>query len=821
MRRLITLFFLIFVLSGVVMAQQMSDDQVIQYVKEANKSGKSQKQITTELLRRGVTKEQVSRIQQKYSESNTVSNKSNEMPSQLRQRTLVDDGGGQRRTTDYSEVGMLDETVGGRVDNRADNTATTDNASQIFGHDVFTNRNLTFEPSINLATPVDYRLGPGDEVIIDVWGASENTIRQSISPEGTIQVSGLGPVQLSGMTVKDANAYLQREFSKIYSGISGSEPTSQIKLTLGDIRTIQINIMGEVAVPGTYTLSSFSSVFHALYRAGGVNKIGSLRSIKVVRNGKTIADLDVYDYLMKGKMKDDIRLQEGDVIIVNPYESLVRIAGKVKRPMFYEMKPTETVATILNYAGGFTGDAYKKAVRIIRKSGREHQVYNVDEMDYSVFRLDDGDSISVDAVLKRFENRVEIRGAVYRSGLYELSGTVNTVKQLIKKAEGLRGDAFLNRALLDRENEDLSHEVIAVDLGGLLKGTVADIPLQKNDILYIPSIHDLKEEETISIHGEVANPGTFLFSKNMTIEDLLVQSGGLLEAAATTKVDITRRIKDPKSTSFSSVLGKTYSFDIKDGLVVGGEGDFHLEPFDEVYVRKSPAYRKQQNVVVAGEVLFGGNYALVKKNERLSDLISKAGGITPDAYVKGARLIRKMTEEEQRRQADAVRMARMGEGKDSISVEKLNISDTYTVGINLEKAISNPGSDFDLVLREGDVLFIPEYINTVKISGAVMYPNTVLYKRGESLRYYINQAGGYGNLAKKKKAYVVYMNGTVSRLKSRDKKAIEPGCEIIVPSKEEKKRMSTAEILGMGSTTASIAAMIATMVNLFKGTSIN
>lgn len=816
MRRLITLFFLIFVLSGVVMAQQMSDDQVIQYVKEANKSGKSQKQITTELLRRGVTKEQVSRIQQKYSESNTVSNKSNEMPSQLRQRTLVDDGGGQRRTTDYSEVGMLDETVGGRVDNRADNTATTDNASQIFGHDVFTNRNLTFEPSINLATPVDYRLGPGDEVIIDVWGASENTIRQSISPEGTIQVSGLGPVQLSGMTVKDANAYLQREFSKIYSGISGSEPTSQIKLTLGDIRTIQINIMGEVAVPGTYTLSSFSSVFHALYRAGGVNKIGSLRSIKVVRNGKTIADLDVYDYLMKGKMKDDIRLQEGDVIIVNPYESLVRIAGKVKRPMFYEMKPTETVATILNYAGGFTGDAYKKAVRIIRKSGREHQVYNVDEMDYSVFRLDDGDSISVDAVLKRFENRVEIRGAVYRSGLYELSGTVNTVKQLIKKAEGLRGDAFLNRALLDRENEDLSHEVIAVDLGGLLKGTVADIPLQKNDILYIPSIHDLKEEETISIHGEVASPGTFLFSKNMTIEDLLVQSGGLLEAAATTKVDITRRIKDPKSTSFSSVLGKTYSFDIKDGLVVGGEGDFHLEPFDEVYVRKSPAYRKQQNVVVAGEVLFGGNYALVKKNERLSDLISKAGGITPDAYVKGARLIRKMTEEEQRRQADAVRMARMGEGKDSISVEKLNISDTYTVGINLEKAISNPGSDFDLVLREGDVLFIPEYINMVKISGAVMYPNTVLYKRGESLRYYINQAGGYGNLAKKKKAYVVYMNGTVSRLKSRDKKAIEPGCEIIVPSKEEKKRMSTAEILGMGSTTASIAAMIATMVNLFK-----
>lgn len=815
MRRLVTLFFLIFVLSGVAVAQQMSDNQVVQYVKEAHKSGKSQKQITTELLRKGVTKEQVTRIQKTYAETNSAANDSSNKPSQLRQRTSIISDGNAIRGNSYEEAEVEEQKIVADIERDATTTPPAE-AVQIFGHSLFTNRNLTFEPSANLATPVNYRLGPGDEVIIDIWGASETTIRQTISPEGTILVSGLGPVQLSGMTVKDANAYLQREFSKIYSGISGNDPNSQIKLTLGDIRTIQINIMGEVTVPGTYTLSSFSSVFHALYRAGGVNRIGSLRSIKVVRNRQAIADVDVYDYIMKGKMEDDIRLQEGDVIIVSPYASLVEIKGKVKRPMFYEMKPTETVATILKYAGGFTGDAYKKAARIIRKSGREHQVYNVDEMDYSVFRLDDGDLITIDAVLDRFENRVEVRGAVYRSGLYQLDGSVNTVKQLIKKAEGLRGDAFLNRVLIDREHEDLSHEVIAVDLAGLLKGTVADIPLQKNDILYIPSINDLKEEETVSIHGEIANPGTFLYSKNMTIEDLIIQSGGLLEAAATTKVDITRRIKDPKSTSFSSVLGKTYSFDIRDGLVVGGKESFFLEPFDEVYIRKSPAYRKQQNVIVAGEVLFGGNYALVKKNERLSDLIAKAGGITPDAYVKGARLIRRMTEEERRRQEDAVRMARMGEGKDSISIEKLNISDTYTVGINLEKAIASPGGDFDLVLREGDVLFIPEFVNTVKISGAVMYPNTVVFKSGENLRYYINQAGGYGNLAKKKKAYVVYMNGTVSRLKSRDNKAIEPGCEIIVPSKEEKKRMSTAEILGMGSTTASIAAMIATMVNLFK-----
>ena len=816
MRRLIALFFSIFILVGGVMAQQMSDDQVVQYVKEAQRTGKSQKQMTTELLRRGVTKEQVARIQKKYAEHSTAADGVENKPSQLRERTSLMTDGKAIRGTSYEEAELEEQKE--IIDLKRDAKATPEApGSNIFGHSLFSSRNLSFEPSANLATPVNYRLGPGDEVIIDIWGASENTIRQTISPEGTILVRGLGPVHLSGMTVKEANSFLQREFSKIYSGISGTEPNSEIKLTLGDIRTIQINIMGEVSVPGTYTLSAFSTVFHALYRAGGVNRIGSLRSIKVVRDGKTFADLDVYDFIMKGKMKDDIRLQEGDVIIVDPYQSLVEIVGKVKRPMFYEMKPTETVATILNYAGGFTGDAYKKAIRLVRKSGREHQVFNVDEMDYSVFRLDDGDMITIDAVLDRFENRVEVRGAVYRAGLYQLDGTVNTVKQLIKKAEGLRGDAFLNRVIIDREHEDLSHEIIAIDLGGLLNGTIADIPLQKNDSLYIPSMTDLKEEETVAIYGEVANPGTFLFSKNMTIEDLLVQAGGLLEEAATTRVEVTRRIKDPKSTSFSSVLGKTFTFDIKDGFIVGGNAEnFYLEPFDAVYIRRSPAYRRQQNVVVAGEVLFSGSYSLLKKNERLSDLVSKAGGVTPDAYVKGARLIRKLSDEERRRQNDAIRMAQNGEGKDSISIQKLNLSETYTVGIDLEKALANPKSDFDLVLREGDVLYIPEYVNTVKISGSVMYPNTVVYQKGKNLKFYINQAGGYGNMAKKKKVYVVYMNGTVSRLKARNASAIEPGCEIIVPSKAEKKHMAMAEILGISSTTATIAAMVATMANAFK-----
>ena len=807
MRRLLLFIFCLFTLSGFVHAQRMSDEQVVEYVKNAQAAGKSQKQMTTELLRRGVTQEQVLRIKSRYEATNSTAEGTGNKPNQMRKHAVALD-------SSYEAAELEDQKA--VIDEKQDSKAHLEmSARQIFGHNLFRNTNLSFEPSANLATPISYRLGPGDEVIIDIWGASENTIRQTISPEGDIQVKDLGPVHLNGMTVKEANQYLQREFSKIYSGIGGNEPNSQIRLTLGDTRTIQVNIMGEVSVPGTYSLSAFSTVFHALYRAGGVNKIGSLRGIKLVRNGKTIENLDVYEFIMKGKMNDDIRLQEGDVIIVNPYESLVEIVGKVKRPMYYEMKPTETVANLLEYAGGFTGDSYKKAIRLIRKSGREHQVFNVDEMDYSVFRLDDGDRVTVDAVLDRFENKVEISGAVYRSGLYQLDGEVNTVKQLIKKAEGLRGDAFLNRVLLDREHEDLSHEIIAIDLNGLLNGTVADIPLQKDDHLYIPSVNDLKEEETVSIYGEVLNPGTFLYSDKMTIEDLVVQAGGLREAAATTRVSVTRRIKKPKSTAYSSKLAETFAFDIKDGLVIG-DADFYLQPFDMVQIRRSPAYKVQRTVSVSGEVLFSGSYALLKKNERLSDLIKRAGGITPDAYIKGGRLIRRMNDEERRRERDALRMARNGEGKDSISVAKLAITETYTVGIDMEKALANPGSDYDVVLREGDVIYIPEFVNTVKISGSVMYPNTVAWEKGAKLKHYINMAGGYGNMAKKKKAYIIYLNGTVARAKRGDSQLIQPGCEIVVPSKAEKQHMKLAEILGVSSTTATMAAMVATLVNAFK-----
>lgn len=787
MRKTFILFILSIALSGAVYAQQMTDQQVVEYLKQAQAEGKSRSQITLELMSRGITQQQAERIRDQYLNG---------------QESLAVEA------PDNTEDRIREEAV-------ESIPQEISSASQIFGHNLFTNKNLTFEPNSNLATPENYTLGPGDEVIIDIWGANENTIRQTISPDGNIQISGLGPVHLSGMTIRGANNYLQKELSKIYSGIDGKESSTQVKLTLGNIRSIQINIMGEVELAGTYMLSAFSTVFHALYRAGGINEIGTLRSVKVNRYGRTIADLDIYDLIMKGKMNDGIRLQEGDVINVSTYLSLVRISGKVKRPMIYEMKPTETLKNILEYAGGFTGDAYKQSVRVIRKTGREYQVFTVDEMDYGVFKLEDGDEISIESILDRYENRVEIRGAIYRAGIYQLDGQVNTVKSLIKKADGLRGDAFMNRAVLNREKDNYDHEIIAVDLSGIMNGTQPDIPLMKNDVLYIPSIQNLKERQTVSIHGQVSSPGTFSYAEKMTVEDLIIMAGGLREAAATVKVGVTRRIKQPNSTEYSKETGKTFTLDLSDNFEVGKES-FILEPFDEVYIRKSPTYQEQQNVTISGEVLFGGVYALQNKTERISSLIERAGGLTPEAFSKGARLLRVRTEEEAKRQNDLLRLAQRTSEKDSIDVSSLNLSNTYSVGIDLEKAIKNPNSDYDLVLKDGDILYIPEYINTIKVSGAVMYPNTILYENGKNMKYYINQAGGFSSNARKKKVFIVNLNGKASKLKSYNKKAIEPGSEIVVPTKEKKDRSTMAEIMTMASLSASLAAVVASIVRIAK-----
>lgn len=838
MRRIITLLILIFAITGVTMAQQMSDEQIIQYVMQAQAQGLNQQQMMTELFKKGVTPDQMKRIQNKYEKQQGNGGVGKTLKESDRQRKPLkkDENflikGEQKKTTGTNtntntnqlneelenpdlEIGFLFQDSVLVPREQWEQKKEVERRKKIFGRNIFSNKNLSFEPNLSIATPANYRLGPGDEVIIDVWGASQITIQQQISPDGSILVENLGPVYLNGLTVKDANAFLQGEFSKIYSGVSGDKPNSQIKLTLGQIRTIQINIMGEVTSPGTYTLSSFASVFHALYQAGGVNDIGTLRAIKVYRAGKHVATLDIYDYILNGKMAGDIRLMDDDVIVVEPYECLVDVVGKVKRPMFYEMKRDESLGTLLKYTGGFTGDAYTKGIRLIRKSGREHQIYNVDEFDFNMFKMMDGDSVAVDSVLTRFANKVEIKGAIYRPGMYQMDGRVNTLKELILKAEGVRGDAFLNRAVLHREKEDFTLEVLSIDVKGLLNGTVADVPLRKNDVLYIPSIHDMREEGTLTIYGEIAYPGVYQYADNTSLEDLVVQSGGLLDAASMVRIDISRRIKDPKATGESNTIAQTYSFALKDGFVIDGEVGFTLEPFDEVYVRKSPGYQKQQNVKVEGEVLFDGNYALTHKNERLSEVIKKSGGLTDQAYSKGARLERKMTLEEKLRMETVLKMS-MGGGKDSISTKTLDLGTTYYVGIQLEKALANPGGDHDVVLREGDRIIVPQYVSTVKVNGAVMHPNVVTYQKVNKLKHYINMAGGYGNRAKKSKAYVIYMNGTVARLKSGNKNAIQPGCEIIVPTKPIRRGMGFAEIMNITNSTASLATMAATLANMLK-----
>ena len=776
-----------------VAAQSMSDTQVLEYVKQGLKEGKDQRVLATELARKGVTEEQARRVKELYDKQNN---------------TATDDISGTAKAEARLREQVGDDSVVLMENNPKSEDVVQED--QVFGRNIFNTRNLTFEPSINIATPPNYRLGPGDEVIIDIWGASENTIRQQISPDGTINIGELGPLYLSGMTVEKAQDFLTKELRKIYS-----DTNNQIRVTLGNTRTIQINVMGEVVQPGTYALSAFSTVFHALYRAGGVNDIGSLRKVQLVRNGKKMATIDVYDFIMHGKTQDDIRLEEGDVVIVPTYESLVQISGNVKRPMRYEMKNGETVETLIGYAGGFTSDAYTKSLRMVRQNGKEYQVNTIDDKDYASYRLSDGDMVTAEAILDRFTNKLEIRGAVYRPGIYELNDNVNTVKALIARADSLTDDAFTTRAVLYRLRDNMTREVKQIDVAALINGTIPDIVLQCNDVLFIPSIHDINDWGDVEIAGEVIAPGTYPYADNMTLEDLVIAAGGLKESASLVRVDVARRIKNPTSAEDTKEIGEMFTFSLKDGFVVDGEPGFVLQPYDHVYVRRSPAYSEQKNVVIDGEILYGGTYTLTSKDERISDLVKKAGGTTQFAYVRGAKLVRRANANELQRMQDVVVLLRRQMGDERVDSLGIKVDSTFSVGIDLEAALKAPGSDADIILREGDVVVVPKYNNTVRINGAVMQPNVVSYKQGKDVKYYIGQAGGYNQVAKKNKKYIIYMNGQIAAVKRRGKNLVEPGCEIIVPNKRQ-RQANWGNVLSSLSAVSSIGTMAATIANLVK-----
>lgn len=798
-------------------AQSMTDQQVIDYIAREHKAGKSQSQIMTALVQRGVNVDQVRRLRRQYDK-------------QLKERgvTVSDDGTVTRQSNRASSADDSDKPQDLNTAKVGTSTAVTSNADEnietvendvqamseinkgtgkkIFGHDIFNNRRLTFEPSMNIATPQNYVLGPGDQVVVNIYGASQRTHQLTVSPDGFITVQGFGPIQVSGLSVAAAQ-------SKIRSSLGSRYASSEIKMTLGQTRSIMVNVMGEVKAPGTYTLSGYATVFHALYSAGGISDLGTLRNIKVYRQGKLITVVDIYEYILNGRLAGNIRLQDNDVIQVGPYDCLVGITGNVKRTMFYEMRKNESVATLIKYAGGFTGDAYTKAVRLIRQNGERYSVFNINEFDFASFQVADGDAVTVDGMLNRFENMVEVKGAVFRPAQYQLGGNITTVKSLIEAAEGVTEDAFTAHAVMHRLKADRSLEIIPVDVQGILNGTVADIPLQNEDVLFIPTQAELRSQRTLTITGEVLSPGAYEYADNTTIEDLIIQAGGLKDEASTARVDVSRRIIDSKSKNKTKEIAKSFSFSLKDGLVIDGERGFLLEPYDVVHVRRSPGFHTPRSVMVEGEVNFEGNFTLEKKNQRLSDLIAAAGGVTDDAYVKGARLMRKMTDDERARMQTILRMVRAQQDeKDSIKLNQLAIENTYPVGIHLEKALADPGSSFDITLREGDRLIVPEYNGTVRVSGNVMFPNTVAYEEGKDYKYFVNQAGGFGNRAKKSKTYVIYMNGTISQVGHGTK--IEPGCEIVVPTKSKKEPFNWGVLATLGSSMASLATLVLAITKL-------
>lgn len=819
----------------------MTDNQIMDYVTEQNAKGVSRQQIVTQLMQRGVTIDQLRRIQKKYQKqikngalgaeditagSKSVKNRMREANGEKREEQAkkdkqnasqfrVKDGKKsnqiQRHTYDEDDKGFveMDEAIDFMMPDslKYELEENKKGKRKIFGHDVFNNKNLTFESSMNLATPQNYVLGPGDEVNVDIWGASQESITESVSPDGTITIEGIGVIKLGGLSVKQAKAKLKQVIGPRYQG-------SHIDLTLGQTRTITISVMGEVKVPGTYTMSAFATVYNALYMAGGPNEIGTLRNVKVYRKGKLLSNVDVYDFLLNGKLSGDVRLQDNDVITVSPYEALVNITGKVKRPMFYEMKENESAATLLRYAGGFTGDAYTKAIRVNRKAGAGYSVFNIGEFDMNSFKLMDEDSVSIDSTLNRYQNMVEIRGAVFRPGMYQVGGEINTVKALIEAAAGLTEEAISQHAVMHRIKADRSLEMMSLDLRAIMEGTAPDIALKNEDVIYIASRQERNEKKTVTISGEVAYPGVYRYAENETIEDLIIQAGGPTEAASLAKVDVARRITDTNSTEASDKIAQNFSFKLNPDFTISDQPDFTLQPFDEVYVRRSPDYNEQQIISIEGEVQFSGNYTLSSKGQRLSEVIKMAGGLTNQAYAEGTKLLRQMTAEERDMMETMLRTAQRNSGNDSIDVKKLMTNTTYPVGIELDKALKNPGTDDDPILREGDRIVVPRYDGTVKINGEVLFPNTVYFKEGKNTDYYINLAGGTTSTAKKSMTVIIYMNGMVARADRKHKP--RPGCQIVVPTKSRRKGMSLPEILSIGSSTASIATMIATIANLTK-----
>ena len=822
-----------------VRVDQLSDDQVEELVKRAQDAGLSSTDFLMMAQMRGMPSGEVEKLRSRIENLSVGSSKSRSTNVSKRSTR------GQINLNDITQ-GLLE----------GDELAETEKADTLlFGSAVFfqKNRRLSFEPSLNQATPKNYILGPGDLIYVDIYGQSEKYYEASVNPEGSILLDNIGPIAVSGKTIEAAQEIIKNRVAKFYSGLSGSNPNTFLQVTLGNVKTIKVHILNEVRLPGTFTLSAFSTVFNALYAAGGPTDKGTLRAIQLIRNNKKIADIDVYDLLVNGTANLDVQLQDQDVILVNPYLARVKVIGEVKRPLIFEVTPEDNLEDLIRYAGGYTDLAFKDRISISRITGNQRSVSDVFQNQLGLFNLKGGDEVAVGRILDRYSNRIQIKGAVFRPGTFALTQGL-TLSQLIKNADGLKGDAYTQRASILRTKEDMSAEVLEVNLQAVLNGSQADVVLQREDVIRISSIYDVQNERYIQILGEVKRPGTYPYASGMTAEELILTAGGLQESANLKDIEIARRLEDSDSGTLSDIISTSVNPDLS-----FNPNAIPLQPFDQVIVRKRANFTMQRLVSVEGQVNSPGIFAIQTSVDRISDLVRRAGGVNQFAYSKGATLIRKTeffnTESEQvRRQKnlEALRLVLKDdpnnaeaqeellkrlfrdlpkekvEEKDSIANDAkresldqiaaetpgvaVKIKETEAVAINLEKILANPGSEEDLVLEEGDILNVPKLLQTVRMRGDVVYPTTLRHQQGRGFTYYINGAGGFDRRANRKQTYVVYANGAVKRTKGflgiRSYPAIEPGAEVIVPSKGPKTPFRVGELVGITTGLATLALVL-------------
>jgi len=828
----------------------MTNNQLQQLFQEASSKGYNYNDILKAAEAQGLTAEEIDTLDKRFNSLNTRASKNSNIPNQE----------SRLRNTNYSDI-SLQESQLGNLNN--DGVEYPKMKSDLFGFDVFKgNSLLTFQSNLNIPTPAGYILGSGDKLFIDIYGQSEAYYQIEISPEGTIILENFGPIHLSGLTVENATKRIENRLSKVYLGINGDKKNTFVNVSVGKSRTIKVNIVGEVDVPGSYTLSAFNTVYNALYVAGGITENATLRDVKVYRNNKLISKVDIYKYLTAGDASGDIALENNDLILVKPYTNRVTLNGAVKIEGRFELLKNESLQDLLNYASGFNEQAYTKTIKVKRVSDGEHIVADINKDQFEIFTPKSGDVFQVDKVLDRYKNRVIVNGAVYRPGVYAITKGLG-VKGLLAKTEGLKQDALTTTANIIRTNEDLSTSSITFNLRDVLSGKDQDILLQKEDVLTITSKNEIKEDDYVEIAGAVNQPGIYTYSKGMKLKDLILKARGFNKTAAETRVEISRKLKD--SNADNSKLSQVIVVDIsKEFDDLENENNIMLSPFDHITVRTNPNFKEKQFVYVDGQVNYPGLYAIESKSERVSDLLKRSGGVNEFAYPNGATLIRKteyykketefdkqqttllalkenlITETDSLSEFDSGLLKRINSDLDKLSLltqEEKNIlnkstnftisakkdslqpyllpkeelfNTTESIAIDLSEIIKNNGSISDLLVQSGDTLFVPKKLETVRLRGELLNPTTVRHQNNKTTKYYINNAGGFKSRADKSKTYVIYPNGLARATKKFLFFNIYPkvvaGSEIIVPQKLEKKSS-----LGIGNLTG-IFTTVATLV---------